>query len=280
MALFLFSRCVPWFAPANTQCTRTGVVPIFGGAQHLLRLSYRSLVVFCLPVRYKRLSYFRANMNTAHFEQIIVPAPAKPPTAPQPLRSVGQDNPTPPRARTGTSEPAPLKNTPRPQPMNSKPARVQNRPTPKRQTIHTTLHLKRGVRAELERRAKEEHLSVSATGAAILEWYFKQSIYTQQAATLETAIAKAIGKHMRAYSNRLAVLLVRSLFTAEQTRSFAVNILGRLPGMSEAELTQIKDGANNTARANITRISPQMKTLIEAVETWLAEVAGEVNVSG
>src|SRR2546429_9276441 len=33
--------------------------------------------------------------------------------------------------------------------------RSQNRPTPKRQTRHTTLHLKLRVRAELERKAKE-----------------------------------------------------------------------------------------------------------------------------
>ncbi len=76
------------------------------------------------------------------------------------------------------------------------------------------------------------------------------------------------------------MLLVRSLFATEQTRSFAVNILGRLPGMAETELTEIKDGAQNTARANITRITPQLKTLIETVEKWLEEGEEEVNARG
>ena len=200
------------------------------------------------------------------------------PNGQQPLRGVRQDNPTPSRERIATTQPAPHKNVMRPQQMNSNHARVQNRPAPKRQTIHTTFHLKLRVRRELERKAKEENLSISATGAAILEWYFEQSIYTQNAATLETAIDKSIGKHMRAYSTRLAVLLVRSLFTAEQTRSFAYNILGRQPGMTDEELNDIKNGANNTARANITRITPQMKTLVEAVTKWLVEE--EVNAGG
>src|SRR6266516_4199620 len=77
--------------------------------------------------------------------------------------------------------------------------RSQNRPTHKRPTRHTTLHLKHKVRAELERKAKEQNLSVSATGAAFLEWAMEQSMYAQNAALLETVIDKSIGKHMRAY---------------------------------------------------------------------------------
>src|SRR5260370_22383422 len=100
--------------------------------------------------------------------------------------------------------------------------RSHNRPASSRQTRHTTLHLKLRVRAELERKAKEEGLSVSATGAAILEWFFEQIISTQHAATLETAIDTSIGKHMRSYSNRLAVLIVRSLFASEQARCYAI----------------------------------------------------------
>src|SRR5258708_10828695 len=101
--------------------------------------------------------------------------------------------------------------------------RSHNRPASSRQTRHTTLHLKLRVRAELERKAKEEGLSVSATGASILEWFFEQSISMQHAATLETVIEKSIGKHMRSYSNRLAVLLVRSLVTTDVVLSIVTN---------------------------------------------------------
>jgi hypothetical protein len=155
--------------------------------------------------------------------------------------------------------------------MSSNHPRSQKRSNSKRNTFHTTLHLKPRVRAELERVAGLRNLSISATGAELLEWALEQDLETQHGVLLEAIIDKAIGKHMRAYSNRIAVLLVRSLFTSEQTRSFAVNILGRQPGMTDAALTEIKNGANNSARANITRVTPQLKTLIEAVQQWLEE---------
>jgi hypothetical protein len=130
------------------------------------------------------------------------------------------------------------------------------------------------------RMAQKEGVSLSQVVVAGLEEFVRQQLHLQHAILLETIIDQAIGKHMRSYSNRLAVLLVRSLFTAEQTRSFAVNILGRMPGMTETQLTEIKDGASKSARANITRLTPQMQTLIEAVAAWLETVEKEVKVSG
>src|SRR5207249_12167716 len=112
-------------------------------------------------------------------------------------------------------------------------SRSQTRPTYSRQTRHTTLHLKPRVRAELERVADMEGLSVSATGAAIIEKWLVQNIQTQYATLLETIIDKSIGKHMRSYSTRLAVLLVRCAFASEQTRGLATNILSRQPGCSQ-----------------------------------------------
>lgn len=157
--------------------------------------------------------------------------------------------------------------------------RSHNRSASSRSTRHTTLHLKLRVRAELERKAKEEGLSVSATGAAILEWFFEQSISTQHAATLETAIATSIGKHMRAYSNRLAVLSVRNLVTTDMILDIATNILGREPGMDEKTLQHILSTAQDKARARITRITPQLKTMIEAVKKLFdtAETGGSDN---
>jgi len=187
------------------------------------------------------------------------------------VRGVWQDNPTPPRARTASPQPAPPKKDMRPHQMNSNHARVQNRPTPKRQTIHTTLHLKPRVRAELDRKAREQGLSVSATGAALVEWSLQQSISAQHGALLETIIHKSIGKHMRAYSTRLAVLLVRAVFATEQTRSIVTNILGRQSDMTQETLEKILTATDNKARSNITRITPQLKTLIDAIEKQFVE---------
>jgi hypothetical protein len=76
---------------------------------------------------------------------------------------------------------------------------------------------------------------------------------------------------MRSYSSRIAVLLVRSLFTSEQTRSLATNLLGRQPGVTQPVLEEILNGTSNTAKRNITRITPQLADLITEVEHWMEE---------
>jgi hypothetical protein len=156
----------------------------------------------------------------------------------------------------------------------SPPNRTHSR---KRQTVQISGWGRPQLKAALKRIAEQEGLSLSQTVVAALEDWVRQQLHQQHAVLLETIIHTAIGKHMRSYSNRLAVLLVRALFATEQTRSFAVNILGRQAGMTESELTEIKDGASHSARANITRITPQLKTLIEAVQNQLLE---EVKSSG
>lgn len=191
--------------------------------------------------------------------------------AQQPRSGVGQDNPTPPRARTASPQPAPHKTVMRPQAMNTYPPRSQNRPTATRKTTHLTLWVKPIVKAELQRIAEQEGVSVSATGAALLEYAVQQDIHTQHGALLDAIIEKAIAKHMRSYSNRIALLLVRSLFASEQTRSLTTNILGRQPGVTQPLLTEILNGSSKSAKRNITHITPQLKDLIDAVEQWIQE---------
>jgi hypothetical protein len=88
---------------------------------------------------------------------------------------------------------------------------------------------------------------------------------------LEPIIKSAIQKAMRARDARLAWLLVRVAFDAEQTRSLVTNILGRQQGMTEDMLKNILAMSQRTAKGNITRKTPQLTELMEAVEKWLAE---------
>ncbi len=193
------------------------------------------------------------------------------------VRGVWQDNPAPPRERTASPQPASVQKDTRSRQKETKTTRSQNRPTSKQKLVPLQVWAHPLVKAEIQRIAEREGLSTSKVGSAFLEKAIQQNLHSQHTTLLDTVIEKAIGKHMRAYSNRLAVLLVRSLFNAEQTRSFAVNILGRQPGMTDEKLNDIKKGANNTARANITRITPQLQTLLETIEKWLEE---GVNASG
>jgi len=195
----------------------------------------------------------------------------------QPRRGVWQDNPTPHRARVGSPQPAPQKKETRAQAMNRNPHRSQKRPTPNRKTVHLTLWVKPVVKEELARIAAREEISVSKAGGAFLEKALQQHIDMQYSALLQPIIEQAIAKQMRSYSSRIAVLLVRSLFASEQTRGIVTNILGRQPGVTPDILTTILDGSSKTAKGNITRKTPQLTELMDAVEQWIraAEEEGQ-----
>jgi hypothetical protein len=105
----------------------------------------------------------------------------------------------------------------------------------------------------------------------LLEQSLRQSVSTQHAVLLDPIITKAIGKHMRSYSTRLAVLLVRVAFASEQTRSLVTNILGRQPGITPEVLNHILDGSSQAAKGKITYKTPQLASLIDEVEQWFTE---------
>jgi hypothetical protein len=143
--------------------------------------------------------------------------------------------------------------------------------TAKRQTVHFTTWVKPSVKAELQRIAQAEGLTVSRTGAAALEEWLARRSHIQHRGIFQPMIEQAIAKEMRAYSSRIATLLVRSMFTSEQTRALATNILGRQPGVTQPVLEHILDGTSDTAKRNITRVTPQLATLIREIETWLTQ---------
>src|SRR6266571_8458729 len=143
----------------------------------------------------------------------------------------------------------------------------------KRQTVKLTTWVKPSVKREFQRIAEAERLSLSRTGAAALEQWLATRLDIQYAGILEPIIQQAIAKSMRAYSSRIAILLVRSMFTSEQTRALATNILGRQPGITQSVLEDILNGTSDTAKRNIKQITPQLATLVAEVEQWLAQAA-------
>ncbi len=142
----------------------------------------------------------------------------------------------------------------------------------KRQTVHFTLWVKPSVKAELQRIAQAERLSLSRTGAAALEEWLARRSHIQHRGIFQPMIEQAIAKEMRAYSSRIALLLVRSLFTTEQTRAIAYNTLRKPAGLTltDEAVDKIMEGSKNTAKRNIARIDPELIPVMSAVETWLA----------
>ena len=143
----------------------------------------------------------------------------------------------------------------------------------KRQTVKLTTWVKPGVKVELQRIAKAESLSLSRTGASALEEWLAGRLQVQYAGIFQPIIKQAIAKQMRAYSSRIAMLLVRSMFTSEQTRALVTNILTRQQGINQSVLEEILNGTSDTAKRNIKQITPQLATLVAEVEQWLAQAA-------
>jgi hypothetical protein len=124
---------------------------------------------------------------------------------------VGQDKGASKRARIAAGQPAPRAQVTRSQELNNDTPRSQNRPTPKRKTIHLTLWVKPIVKTELKRLAEQEGVSVSSAGAAFLEKAMQSSLDMQYGALLQPIIREAITEQMRSMSTRLAFLLVRGV---------------------------------------------------------------------
>jgi hypothetical protein len=125
------------------------------------------------------------------------------------------------------------------------------------------------VKAELQRIAKTEGLTVSKTGAAFLKLALQNNVDMRYNALLEPIIKTAIHNAMQGISNRLAFLLARTAFSSEQTRSLVTNILGRQSGMTEETLKTILAMTKRTAQGNLTRRNPELEELIAAIKQWL-----------
>jgi hypothetical protein len=184
--------------------------------------------------------------------------------------SVVQDKARISSARTATRQPAPHDNPMRAHALNTGAARSKNKPNPKRKTVQLTLWVDPIVKRELQRVAEQEGLTVSKSGAAILKQALQHNVDMHYSELLTPIIEAAIDKRMRSRDARLAWLLVRVAFDTGQTRAIVANILGRQQGMTEEKVKNILAMSQRTAKGNITRKTPQLAELMEAVEKWLA----------
>ena len=183
--------------------------------------------------------------------------------------AVRQDKARIASARTATTQPAAVTPTPRAKRLHPNGTRTPNKNVAKTTTVHLDLWVKPIVKAELQRLAEQEGLSLSATGAALLEGALRQKLHLQQGVLLQPLIKQAIRDQMQGISNRLAILLTRNAFSSEQTRSLVTNILGRQSGITEEEVKTILAMTKRAAQGNLTRRNPELEELIAAIKQWL-----------
>jgi hypothetical protein len=184
---------------------------------------------------------------------------------------VGQDKTALTRDRAASSQVAP-----RPNMLRSKASyNGSMRSTPvnrgKKRTVELSLWVDPVVKDEIARRARRNNLSISATGGALLRRALQQSIDMEYGALLEPIIREEIRRQMRSFSSRIALLLVRVAFAAEQTRNLVTNILARQPGVEPDVLNTLLDHSANAAKRKITAKTPQLQHIIAEVESWFME---------
>lgn len=190
-------------------------------------------------------------------------------TTQQPLRGVRQDKPHPSRERTASHEPSAVKKDMRSQQLNSNTSRSQKRSTPKRRTAQLILWVHPLVKAEIQRTAAQEGLSVSKVGASFLERAIRQDIHSQYNSLIQPMIEQTVRKELRSFGNRIVFFLMRIAFAAEQSRILITNILDRIlrrEGVPEQTFTTLVDQSNRMARRNIIQKTPQIKSLLEEWE--------------
>lgn len=195
-------------------------------------------------------------------------------------RDVWQDKRATQRTRIASAQPARQDIVMRAHRLDNNSARIQNKHVGKRRAVQITLWVNPIVKAELQRIAEQESLSVSAAGGAFLEKALQRHVDMQYGALLQPIIESAIGRQIRSMSTRLAWLLVRIAFDTGQTRVLATNILGTQEGMTGDSLKEILNSADKRSKANLTRKTPQLTELVQAVEKWLLEQEADVEKGG
>lgn len=203
-------------------------------------------------------------LNTVHtqFSRTSIQRRLLQPPEATTLRSVGPDNPAHPPAPLATPQPAPLKNTTRTAPNRENTNTTHRKKTHLGKDVQLNLWVRPVVKAELERVAKREGVSVSAAGEALLENALQTDITTQHGTLLETILDTSIGRHLRVYSDRNAGLQARTIQKAEMVFQIVTNILARMPGMDESHMERILNDSDDAARASIKRMTPKEKQVI------------------
>jgi len=182
---------------------------------------------------------------------------------------VWQDKGVLTKALSASTEPAPLSNGSRAVAFsNNKIARTQYT-NGRVKLVHTTIWLHPLVRAELERIAERELLSLSQVGATACEEWVRYNIHRQQESVIITKLRQVMREELQTFGNRIVFFLMKIAFPAEQARILITNVLKwvvKLAGLDLKAYYNMVDESSSMARKNIIAKSPQIKGLMEKWE--------------
>lgn len=187
------------------------------------------------------------------------------------VRSVRQDKPRPTRARIASHQPAPPQNMMRAQKTNTPPARSQNQPNQKRKTVKLTIWTKPHVKAELQRIAEREGVSVSKAGATLLERAMQANIDMQYGEFLKPIIETLIRNELRRYFSRMILFLARITMTLDVMKGLVKWLCRRIAGATNEQVDNVEARSRTDARLNLVKRTPQLEAISEELEKTLME---------
>jgi hypothetical protein len=189
--------------------------------------------------------------------------------AQRPRRGVRQDKGVLTNDRPASPQPAPGQNGSRSLGTPTKNVCSQTRFVHKHKTVPLPLHVDPLLKAEIQRIAEAEGLSVSQVGATGLGEWVHQRLHDQHEDVLYPVLRQLIRDEPRAFGNRIVFFLIRIAFAAEQSRILITNVLHKLTiqmGLPIDKFNELVDKSNKMARRNIIARSPEIKTLMKEWE--------------
>jgi hypothetical protein len=120
-----------------------------------------------------------------------------------------------------------------------------------RQTVEVAGYVKPSIRAELERMAKQQKLSLSKVVASLLEKAIQGEIDMQYGAMLRPVIEACVKREINARIDRTNQLSMNAFLAGEQGRVLTIHVLSLLLGGGGDALPQLVKDSQKQAWANL-----------------------------
>jgi len=145
----------------------------------------------------------------------------------------------------------------------------------KRQKVKVNIWLDPPEKAELQRLAGSEGLSLSQTGRAILLDGLVQKLRMQREALAQPAVAATMHSEMTRLINTLSQFQGRIVFEVGQLRWLVINTMYREvvnPNrtLSKEEFYGLLDESSKETLKNLRRFSPHIAEVVKAMKQWLS----------
>jgi hypothetical protein len=146
----------------------------------------------------------------------------------------------------------------------------------KRQKVKVNIWLDRPEKAELERLAASEGLSLSRTGRALVVDGLVQKLRLQREALAQPAVAATMHTEMTRLINNLSQFQGRIVFEVGQLRWLVINkmyrdVLHPNRTLSKEEFYGLLDQSSKETMKNLRRFVPHIAEVVKAMKRWLTE---------